>query len=39
MIVRGVGPVGTVAVSGLPEADDHAMVVEGLERYLGELGS
>jgi len=39
VIVRGVGPVGTVAVSGLPEADDHAMVVEGLERYLGELGS
>ena len=39
ILVKGVGMVGTVAVSGLPEADDHAMVVEGLERYLGELGS
>ena len=38
VIVRGVGMVGTVAVSGLPEAEDHAMVVEGLERYLAELG-
>jgi uncharacterized protein (UPF0303 family) len=37
VIVKGVGLVGTVAVSGLPEADDHALVVEGLERYLREL--
>jgi uncharacterized protein (UPF0303 family) len=38
VLVRAVGMVGTVAVSGLPEADDHALVVEGLERYLSELG-
>lgn len=38
VIVRGVGMVGTVAVSGLPQAEDHALVVEGLERYLSELG-
>jgi uncharacterized protein (UPF0303 family) len=38
VIVRGVGLVGTVAVSGLPEADDHALVVQGLERYLNEQG-
>ena len=38
VLVRGVGMVGTVAVSGLPEDEDHALVVEGLERYLKELG-
>lgn len=32
--VEGVGVVGTVAVSGLPQADDHALVVEALERFL-----
>jgi uncharacterized protein (UPF0303 family) len=32
--VAGVGVVGTVAVSGLPQADDHRLVVAGLERYL-----
>jgi uncharacterized protein (UPF0303 family) len=37
VIVHRVGMVGTVAVSGLPQADDHALVVEGLTRYLSEL--
>jgi uncharacterized protein (UPF0303 family) len=32
--VRGVGVVGAVTVSGLPQADDHALVVEALERFL-----
>ncbi|MFG2096662.1 heme-degrading domain-containing protein [Streptomyces sp. NPDC048612] len=32
--LRGTGVIGVVAVSGLPQADDHALVVEGLERYL-----
>ncbi|MBB2902408.1 uncharacterized protein (UPF0303 family) [Kineococcus radiotolerans] len=32
--VRGVGVVGAVAVSGLPEADDHALVVEVLAEFL-----
>lgn len=32
--VRDVGPVGTVTVSGLPQADDHALVVEALERFV-----
>jgi uncharacterized protein (UPF0303 family) len=32
--VEGVGVVGCVAVSGLPQAEDHALVVEGLERFL-----
>jgi uncharacterized protein (UPF0303 family) len=32
--VRDVGIVGTVTVSGLPQADDHALVVEALELFL-----
>lgn len=35
IIVRGTGPVGTVTVSGLPQADDHALVIEALETFLG----
>ncbi|WP_433216736.1 heme-degrading domain-containing protein [Dactylosporangium sp. CS-047395] len=35
--VRNVGVVGVVTVSGLPQADDHALVVEVLERYLGQV--
>ncbi len=34
VLVRGVGPVGTVGVSGLPQADDHAFVVEQLKLFL-----
>jgi uncharacterized protein (UPF0303 family) len=34
VIVAGVGPVGTVGVSGLPQADDHAFVVEQLTSFL-----
>lgn len=37
--VRSVGVVGTVTVSGLPQAEDHALVVEGLESYLGLTGN
>ena len=33
--VRGVGVVGTVAVSGLPELEDHAFVVGVLSAFLG----
>lgn len=32
--VRDVGVVGAVTVSGLPQAQDHALVVEALERFL-----
>lgn len=34
VIVKRVGPVGTVGVSGLPQAEDHAFVVAQLERFL-----
>ncbi len=33
--VRDVGVVGTIAVSGLPQAEDHAFVVEMIETFLG----
>jgi uncharacterized protein (UPF0303 family) len=35
IVVRKVGPVGTVTVSGLPQADDHALAIEALEILLG----
>jgi len=34
ILVRGTGCVGTVAVSGLPELEDHRLVVETLEGFL-----
>jgi uncharacterized protein (UPF0303 family) len=33
--IRDVGVVGTVTVSGLPQADDHALVVEAIRTFLG----
>ena len=36
VIVRGVGMVGTVTVSGLPLEDDHRLVVDGLRAFLAE---
>ncbi|MFI9104473.1 heme-degrading domain-containing protein [Streptomyces fildesensis] len=32
--VAGVGIVGTAAVSGLPQSEDHALVVEALSRFV-----
>jgi len=37
VIVRGTGMVGTIAVSGLPQLEDHALVVEGVRRFLASL--
>jgi uncharacterized protein (UPF0303 family) len=34
--VEGVGVIGAVTVSGLPQVRDHQLVVEALERFLGE---
>jgi uncharacterized protein (UPF0303 family) len=34
IIVAGTGVVGTVTISGLPQAEDHALVVEALTRFL-----
>ncbi|MFF7142372.1 MULTISPECIES: heme-degrading domain-containing protein [Streptomyces] len=33
--VEGAGVIGTVVVSGLPQVEDHALVVEALERFKG----
>ncbi len=33
--VRGVGLVGTMTVSGLPQEEDHQLVVSVLEAFLG----
>ena len=35
LIVERVGPVGVVIVSGLPQLDDHALVVECLATFVG----
>jgi uncharacterized protein (UPF0303 family) len=34
ILVRGTGCVGTVAVSGLPQLEDHQLVVDSLETFL-----
>ncbi len=36
IILAGTGVIGTLSISGLPQADDHALVVEGLTRFLAE---
>ena len=38
VLVRGTGCVGTVAVSGLPQLEDHRLVVETLEAFLATQG-
>lgn len=37
ILIEGVGVVGTVGVSGLPQADDHAFVVEHLRAWLADI--
>jgi uncharacterized protein (UPF0303 family) len=37
--IVGVGVVGTVTVSGLPQADDHALVVEVLGQFITQTQS
>jgi uncharacterized protein (UPF0303 family) len=34
VLVRDVGPIGAVVVSGLPQIEDHRMVVAALRRHL-----
>jgi len=33
--IKGVGPIGTVAVSGLPQEQDHQLLIEVLTEFLG----
>jgi uncharacterized protein (UPF0303 family) len=34
LLIRGVGLVGTVSMSGLAQADDHALIVAALQAQL-----
>lgn len=34
ILIRGTGPIGTITVSGLPQREDHALVVSVLEQRL-----
>jgi uncharacterized protein (UPF0303 family) len=34
IVIKGVGPIGSITVSGLPEAEDHRMVVEAIADFL-----
>ena len=36
ILLRGTGCIGTVAVSGLPQLEDHRLVVEVLEAVLAD---
>jgi uncharacterized protein (UPF0303 family) len=36
IIIRGVGPIGIVVVSGLPQLEDHKLVTEAIEAFLAE---
>lgn len=36
ILIQGTGCVGTIAVSGLPQLEDHKLVVETLESILGQ---
>ena len=35
LMIRGVGMVGVIAVSGLPHLEDHALITDTLEEILG----
>jgi len=36
VIVKGTGMVGTITVSGLPQEEDHKLVVQSIRKYLAE---
>lgn len=37
IIIKGTGVVGTITVSGLPQEDDHKVVVQAIKHYLMEI--
>lgn len=36
LLLRGVGMIGTITVSGLSEEEDHKLCVDGITKYLGQ---
>jgi uncharacterized protein (UPF0303 family) len=38
LVIGGTGPVGVIAVSGLPQVEDHRFVVGAIERFLNRRG-
>jgi len=38
VILRGTGLIGTITVSGLPQAEDHRVAVETIEKFLAKAG-
>jgi len=38
IIIDGLGVVGVVAVSGLPQVEDHQLVVDAMEDYMSKVG-
>jgi uncharacterized protein (UPF0303 family) len=38
VVIRGTGFVGTITVSGLPQAEDHRLVVETIAKFLAKAG-
>ena len=36
VIVKGTGMVGTITVSGLPQEEDHKLVVQAIGKYLAQ---
>jgi uncharacterized protein (UPF0303 family) len=39
LILEGMGVIGSITVSGLPQEEDHALVVESIRAYLREISS
>jgi len=37
IIIKGTGVVGTITVSGLPQEEDHEVVVQAIKHYLTEI--
>lgn len=38
IIIDGLGVIGVVAVSGLPQVEDHQLVVNAMEDYMSKVG-
>jgi uncharacterized protein (UPF0303 family) len=39
LIIRGVGVVGTITISGLPQQEDHEVVITTLKKFVTDKAS